>query len=254
MTEELKTTNINDNLVLICGEAVGGKSASLRNIQDPGGVIYLNLEAGKKLPFPAKFRQAIITDPTLIYAIFDDAEKHPNIHTIVVDSLTYMMDMYESVHVLTATDTQKAWQSYQQFFKQLMQYYVAKSTKNVIFTAHTLATLNDTEHVMEKKVPVKGALKNVGIESYFSVIVTAKKVPITLLENYKNPYLHITPDEEAIGIKHVFQTRPTKETVNERMRGPMGMWPIQETFIDNDTQILLDKLRSYYGTDVAKAA
>ena len=253
MAEELKTTSINDNLVLICGEAVGGKSASLRNMQDPEGVVYLNCESGKKLPFATRFRQAIITDPTLIYAIFDDAEKHPNIHTIVVDSLTYMMDMYESVHVLTAADTQKAWQNYQQFFKQLMQYYVAKSTKNVIFTAHTLATLNETEHVMEKKVPVKGALKGTGIESYFSVIVTAKKVPISLLENYKNPYLHITPDEEAIGIKHVFQTRPTKETVNERMRGPMGMWPIQETFIDNDTQILLDKLRSYYGTSTAKA-
>ena len=254
MAEELKTTSINDNLVLICGEAVGGKSASLRNIQDPGGVIYLNFEAGKKLPFPAKFRQAVITDPLMAYSIFDDAEKHPNIHTIVVDSLTYMMDMYESVHVLTATDTQKAWQSYQQFFKQLMQYYVAKSTKNVIFTAHTLATLNETEHVMEKKVPIKGALKNTGIESYFSVIVAAKKVPIALLENYKNQYLNITPEEEAIGIKHVFQTRTTKETVNERMRGPMGMWSIQETFIDNDTQLLMDKLRSYYGTNTAKAA
>ena len=46
MAEELKTTSINDNLVLICGEAVGGKSASLRNMQDPGGVIYLNCESG----------------------------------------------------------------------------------------------------------------------------------------------------------------------------------------------------------------
>ena len=46
MAEELKTTSVNDNLVLICGEAVGGKSASLRNIKDPSGVIYLNCESG----------------------------------------------------------------------------------------------------------------------------------------------------------------------------------------------------------------
>ena len=46
MAEDLKTTSINDNLVLICGESVGGKSASLRNIQDPNGVIYLNCESG----------------------------------------------------------------------------------------------------------------------------------------------------------------------------------------------------------------
>ena len=50
MAEELKTNSINDNLVLICGEAVGGKSASLRNMQDPGGVIYLNCESGGFTP------------------------------------------------------------------------------------------------------------------------------------------------------------------------------------------------------------
>ncbi len=37
----------NDNLVLVCGEAIAGKSASLRNIKKPEGVMYLNCEAGK---------------------------------------------------------------------------------------------------------------------------------------------------------------------------------------------------------------
>ena len=36
----------NDNLVLICGDSTGGKTASLRNLNDPEGIIYLNLEAG----------------------------------------------------------------------------------------------------------------------------------------------------------------------------------------------------------------
>ena len=245
---------INDNLVLICGESVGGKSASLRNIKDQNGAIYCNLESGKKLPFPSQFRQITIIDPLTLYGIFDEAEKSPKIHTIIVDSQTYMMDMYESVHVLTAVDTQKAWAGYQQFFKKLMQFYVAKSTKNVIFTAHTLATFNEAESLMEKKVPVKGALKNIGIESFFSVVVAAKKVPLKMLEGYENPMLTITPDEEAIGVKHVFQTRLTKETVNERIRAPMGMWAIPETYIDNDVQVLMEKLHGYYGTSMAQAA
>lgn len=246
----------NDQLVLICGESVGGKSASLRNINDPSGVVYNNCESGKKLPFPAKFRQFTVTDPLAIYTVFDEAEKSDKVHTLIVDSLTYLMDMYESMHVLTATDTQKAWQHYQQYFKKLMQHYVAKSTKNVIFTAHTLAVLNESEHIMEKKVPIKGALKNVGIESYFSVVVAAKKMPLRMLEGYENALLTITPDEEAIGMKHVYQTRLTKETVNERIRSPMGMWDIKETYINNDAQLLLDRLRSYYGDTVnqAKAA
>lgn len=44
-----------------------------------------------------------------------------------------------------------------------MQQHVAKATKNVIFTAHTLDSVNESEMVMETKVPVKGSLKNNGI-------------------------------------------------------------------------------------------
>lgn len=248
----------NDQLVLICGESKGGKTASLQNLKNPEGVIYLNCESGKKPTFPAKFRQQVITDPLAIYAIFDMAEQEQfkdKVHTIVIDSLTYLMDMYESTCVLTATDTQKAWQNYQQYYKNLMQQYVAKSTKNVIFTAHTLSILNENEYVMEKKVPVKGALKNCGIESFFSVVVAAKKVPLRMLEGYENPLLTITPDEESIGIKHVYQTRLTKDTVNERISAPIGMWQIKETYINNDAQLLLDRLSEYYGqSTVAKAA
>lgn len=36
----------NDNLVLICGEPSTGKSASLRNLHNPEGVVYLNCESG----------------------------------------------------------------------------------------------------------------------------------------------------------------------------------------------------------------
>lgn len=163
----------NDHLVLIGGKSGGGKSASLRNLPEPEGVLYLNCEAGKKLPFAAKFRKGPdgqtgfkITDPYQVYDAFDFAEKQGNsIHTIVVDSQTFLMDMFESVHVIPAADTQKAWGMYQQYYKNLMQQYVAGSSKNVIFTAHIIDVLNDSEHVMETKVPVKGALKNQGIEA-----------------------------------------------------------------------------------------
>ena len=157
--------DINDNLVLICGTSGGGKSASLRNIPDPEGVIYLNCEAGKKLPFPSKFKQVKVTDPKVVFQAFDEAENMPSIHTIIVDSITFLMDMFESVYVLTAADTMKGWQNYQQFFKELMQDKVARSTKNVIFTAHVLNVLNESEMVVETKVPIKGALKNNGLEA-----------------------------------------------------------------------------------------
>lgn len=138
------------------------------------------------------------------------------------------------------------WQNYQQFFKELMQEHVAASTKNVIFTAHVLDIFNDSDMVMETKIPIKGALKNNSIEAFFSTIVEARKVSLTDLDKYKNPHLNITAEDELLGYKYVYQTKITKETVHHRIRSSMGMWSIDETFIDNDATILLERLRQYY--------
>lgn len=240
------TTQFNDHLVLLCGKSATGKSASLMNLENPEGVMYLNCEAGKKLPFRAKFKQFTITDPLQINEAFDAAEQMEGVHTIVIDSLTYLLDMYESVYVLNSTNGMQAWGQFAQYFKVLMQQYVAKSTKNVIFIAHTADTLNESEMLMETKVPVKGSLKNNGIESYFTIVIASKKVPLKSLKDYGSDLLNITPEEEALGYKYVFQTKLTKETVNERLRGPMGLWNTKETFIDNNMQMVVNRLREYY--------
>jgi hypothetical protein len=99
----------NDNFVLVSGKSATGKSACLRNMKMPEGVMYLNCENGKKLPFQHKFKSATITDPKSIYVAFAKAEQNPAIHTIVIDTLTYMMDMYESMHVLPSANTMQSW-------------------------------------------------------------------------------------------------------------------------------------------------
>lgn len=236
----------NDHLVLLCGKSATGKSASLMGLENPEGVLYLNCEAGKKLPFRSKFIQKTVTDPLQINEAFDWAESQPQIHTIVIDSLTYLLDMYESVYVLNASNGMQAWGQFSQYFKNLMQQFVARSTKQIIFTAHTSDTLNEAEMIMETKVPVKGSLKNNGIESYFTVVISSKKVPLKTLKEYGSDLLKITPEEEALGFKYVFQTKITKESVNERLRGPLGLFDTKETFIDNNIQLVLNRLKEYY--------
>jgi len=248
---------VNDHLVLLQGKSAAGKSASLMGLNKPENrpeeVWYANCESGKKLPFRAKFRQFTITDPMQVYEMFNEAENHPNVHTIVVDSLTYLMDMYESVYVLPSTNTMKAWGEYAQFFKNLMQQYVARSTKNVVFIAHSVDELNEDEMVRETKVPVKGSLKNNGIESYFTCVISSKKKKLKDLEGYGSDLLNISPEEEALGFKYVFQTKLTKESVNERLRGPMGLWETEETFIDNNMAAVFNRLHEYYSDDAAAA-
>ena len=67
-------TKVNDNLLLIGGASATGKSASLAGLKNPEGVMYLNCESGKKLPFKAKFKQFTITDPLQVFEAFEAAE------------------------------------------------------------------------------------------------------------------------------------------------------------------------------------
>ena len=240
----------NDHLVLISGKSATGKSASLRDIQNQPGVVYLNCDMGKKLPFKNDFKNLVITDCAVIYQAFDQAEERKDIHTIIIDTLTYMLDLYETTRVLTVgeKESRKAWGNYAQFFKRLMSDKVAKSTKNVIFLAHSADLFNETEMVTETLVKVKGSLMNNGIESYFTNVISSKKLALAKFtkDNADSPLFQVTPQEEALRFKYVFQTTLTKETVNERIRAPMGMWTPKETYIDNNVQLVIQRLTDYY--------
>lgn len=236
---------MNEHLALICGKSGSGKSASLRNLRDPESVLYLNCEAGKRLPFPAKFQQKTVTNPNQVKEAFAWAEKHDHIKVIIVDTLTFWLDMYISQYVRNAVDGRAAWGNFAEFFRSTMQVDVAKSTKKVIFLAHVLDVYNETAMVMETAIPVAGSLKNQGIEAYFSLVLMCQKIKTAdLVEG--SPLLNITDREKLVGFKHVFQTEVTKDTINTRIRGPMMLWEANETYIDNDIQMVIDRLDTYY--------
>jgi hypothetical protein len=250
MSDDAVTAVSNDNLILVVGESAAGKSVSLKGLRNPEGVSYANCESGKKLPFKSGFKEFVITDPYQVYTMFDwleNEKRKDKYHTAVVDTVNFMMDMYESVHVVGSKNTMGAWGDYGQFFRNLMQQKVASSTKNVIMLAHVIGSLNEELGYMEYTTPMKGALKG-KVEAFFSQIIGARRVPLRTLEGFENPLLTITPRDEQLGFKHVFQTQLTKETVGWRIRGPMDMWSYEETFINNDVQLVLDRTHEYYGT------
>jgi len=236
----------NDQLALICGYSGTGKSASLRNIKNQERWYYINSEAGKRLPFRNKFQVFNLVDPMDVFNGFAAAKDDPAVDGVIVDSITFLMDMVETQYVITSTNTQQAWGQFAQYFKQLMQQSVASLGKPAIFTAHVLDVLDEKNMEMKTSVPVKGSLKNNGVEAYFSTVVATKKMTIKDLEPYKNDLLNISDEEKELGFKHVFQTRITKKTTGERIRSPMGMFTKEETFIDNDAQLLLNRLNEYY--------
>lgn len=240
---------MNNNFVLVSGKTGTGKSMCLRNLKNQERWMYLNCENNKALPFKNTFKSFNITDPLQVYEAFDYMNQNADkFDGIIIDTATFLMDMYESTYVITATDGRSAWGDYAQFWKRLMQQYVAKTNKKIAILAHTADIFNEGEMVTETLVKVKGSLMAQGIESYFSNVISTKRVNVSKLESLsqKSPQLNITEDDQLEGFKHCFQTRLTKETVNERMRAPLAMWNRNQIYVDNDLQLVFDRLEEYY--------
>ncbi len=237
----------NKRLFVIYGTSGSGKTASLRNLKDQEGVLFLNCESGKEIPFKNKFNVEVISDPWQVIDLINEVEDDPNIHTIVIDSITFLMDMFESLYVYGAEDSRQGWSDYAQYFKKLMQEQISVSKKRYILLAHATEADNDESGLREIVIPVKGALKTKGLEAFFSIVVMTRTMPIKKLPNVgKTDLLTVTDQEEALGFKYVFQTMKTKDTTNTRIRGPMDLWVPDETFIDNDAGMVLDILDEHY--------
>lgn len=237
----------NDHLIMFNGESGTGKSTSLMNIK--GNVLYLCCDAGKKLPFKNDFKQTNITDPYQVWKAFDFVAKEENedkYDVIVIDTLTFLLNMVESKCVIGADDTFKGWELYAEFYRTLMQKKIAKCKLPVIVLAHTV-TKTDEKMIDRVSVPIKGNIKNNGgVEAYFTSILASKKVSIEELEPYSSDLLNITEMDKAKGFKYVFQTDLTAATRGEKIRNPIGLFSPNELYIDNDAQKVIDRLIEYY--------
>ena len=240
----------NPKSTLIAGESGSGKSWSLQNLRGEEGVCYLNCEGGKPLPFKNKFKRITINDPMEIFEIYKQINNDPSkrFHTVVIDTVSFMMDRFESVHVNNSANTMKAWGAYGAFFRSLMYDYVGPSPAHSIFLGHLDGELHEESGQMRYSVPVKGALKKNGLEAYFTTVLNCRKVRLKDLEKYRenNALLNVTSRDEELGFKHVFQTMTTKQTVGDRIRSPSGLFDDHEVFIDNDVQLVLSRLNTYY--------
>lgn len=235
------------SLLLITGVTGTGKSTSLENIPNQDKWIYFNCDAGKELPFPHNFMEVVVTDPKVIPATLADINsQNMDIEGIIIDTLTFMLEMYVSKYVNSAEDGFEGWKNYGEFFRDLIQDKIPGFKGNVILLAHVERRTNKDERKVETVVPVAGKLAKTGIEAYFTNVINTVVKPLDELKEYANPSLVITDEEKLIGAKNVFQTRKTADTLNGRIRSPRNMWKVEETFIDNDIIHVLNRQEQFY--------
>jgi hypothetical protein len=235
----------NKNIVLVMGKPNTGKSTSLRKLKNQNKMVYLNADL-KELPFKTNFLKEVeVADPLDVLQYVADIEQAPGVEGAVLDTITFLMGMFERQYVANSPNGQKAWGDYGNFYKEFI-HAIKAGSKDYAILAHADTELNEQSMQMETRVPVKGAVGRIGVEADFTTILATKQMPIKKLEGFENDLLHITDEEREDGFKYVFCTRVTKETVGERMRSAMGLWHRKELYIDNDLDQVFDRLKTYY--------
>lgn len=235
----------NKNIVLIMGKPNTGKSTSLMNLHNQNKMVYLNTDL-KELPFKSRFIKNVeVADALDVLAYIKEIEQSEQVEGAVLDTLTFLMSMFERQYVNGSANTQKAWGDYGNFYREFI-HAIKAGSKDYAILAHEDSFLNEQSMQMESRVPLKGSVAKIGVEADFTTILSTKQMPIKKLEGHENDLLHITDEEREDGFKYVFATRVTKESVGEKMRSAIGLWNRNELYIDNDLNQVFNRLKEYY--------
>lgn len=238
-------SDTNKNIVLVMGKPNTGKSTSLRNL-DQTKMVYLNTDL-KEIPFKSNFlANAEIADAYEVMSYIDEIEQNSEVTGAVLDTITFLMSMYERQYVINSTNTQAAWGAYGNFYRDLI-HKIKAGTKDYAILSHEESKFNEVLQAYETNVPIKGSVGKTGAEADFTTIVASKQMSVKKLEAFENDLLKITDEEKEDGVKYVFCTRITKDSVGEKMRSAMGLWNRNEVYIDNDLDLVFKRLKQYYG-------
>ena len=117
------------------GPPSSGKSASLMQMKNQDRTVYLNTDL-KELPFRDNFAKNVeVSNAMDILSFIQQIEEQSEIDSAVLDTITFLMDMYERQYVITASDTQKAWGQYAMFYKNFV-HAIKSGSKNYAILAH----------------------------------------------------------------------------------------------------------------------
>ena len=216
---------MNKRVILVNGPSGSGKTATLRNL-DFSKTIYLNLDAKTELPFGGELEMMKFLTPKSALQVNVSLQEleETDADTIVVDTLSFYITALES-EVAGKENGFDGWATYSNAIKELLDFSHRKSKKSWIFLSHT--QLGDSGNL---QAMVKGSMKNLSIESYFS----------TVLELFT--YELATPNHFDSVVGYGMQTKKTLENRKSSAKSPFGLFPRDGKIMNNDIDLVLRRL------------
>jgi len=217
----------NKKMILIVGKTGTGKTTATKYLDLPKTVyIDFDRKAIKSFKEMDKFREWVKIDfvdhlnPGLIALEGDD-----DTDTIVIDTLSFALDLYVAQKIDTAADTRTAWGEYKKWYREIIN--IAKaSKKSYIFLSHDKSVYN--EELMETSTCAYAQGSIYGkIEADFAVVA----------------YTHKYIGEDGLPA-YGFLVNPTKDTLSLSAKSPYEMF--EEPLIkENNLMTLLDAADAY---------
>ena len=217
----------NKKIVLLIGESGSGKTSSLRNMPLEE-TVYIDVDRKSIKSFKKmdQFKDWVKLDyvdhliPGLHSIEADDECKY-----VVIDTLSFLMDLFVTQKIDTAADSRSAWGDYKKFYKEMIN-FAKTSNKSFIFLAHPKTVYNEQEMESKTFAYAQGSIAS-KIEADFAVVAYTRK------------YLN-QDGIPAFG----FSVGLTKETIHTSVKSPFGMFD-EPTLDDNDIMEIFKAIEEY---------
>jgi hypothetical protein len=221
----------NQKIFLVIGNSGSGKTSSLRNMPLEKTVL-INTELKSMLPFKGHHRLKkhwLLNDVHKLMMGLKMLEEDPEVEYIVLDSLSYLMNMYELQVVKTSSNTMRTWGDYGDFYRNLIM-FIKSSCKNWVIMCHPKEIFDEKAGEIRVSAAIKGSLSGL-IEADFNVVV----------------YTDITVDEEGMP-QYRFLVKKTKESLSKSVKSPFDMFDESHTK-SNDVMEVFESITKYINGD-----
>lgn len=272
-------SNIRLPSILLEGLPSMGKTTSLKylnaNPEIAAGVLYISGD-NKVLPWLGSnthFKRYTLQCPTQLPAIIRQAGGSGDFHTIIVDTLTRVAETYQSCFIGSAVpkyamngeamitdpnyvavtkqgkvDGMSGWGRMASLIRDTL---AAGDTSGcqMIYMSH-MSNVQKEDGGYQWQAPIQGQIGKIGLESYFTICLVARSIPVEkLAAEPDHPLLGKTESRPGTGQRYVFQVEKTSDTMDYPVRIIDGMFPEGLHYIDNDMASLLNHLTELYGEE-----